>query len=155
MYWDSLHNRLTSQAGPEYFKTYTWTAPLSTHWRRGTCEEVDCADFRLGFVMTVDFSNELGRRQLYYLTKEDKDRHHILQRTGPYEVKLIYPPGNQCMKRASHRVPLEREPYYLVCGGDWRGNPRQVRTVKHVRAEDWIDDFGIHQDQIADQIQKG
>jgi len=155
MHWDPVFNRLAPDAGPEHFKTYKMSAPTRTHFRRGTCEEVGCLEMKSGFVMTIDFSTELGQRQLHYLTKEDKDRSPIIQRTGKYEVKLIYRPGTPCMNRASHRVRLDREPYYLVCGGDWRGNPRQIRTVGHVRVEDWVDDFGNHQLGIAERAQRG
>jgi hypothetical protein len=155
MHWDNVHNRLAPDAGPEHFKTYNWSAPLETHWRRATCEEVDCEQMKYGFVTTVDFSTELGQKQLHYLTQEDKDRRYSMQRTGPFEVKLIYGPGNPCMKRAEHRVPIGRPPLFVVTGGDWRGNPLGTRPLKHKSAEDWVDDFANHQQAIIDRIKRG
>lgn len=152
---DRMVSRLAPDLGPEYYKTYTMSAPFRSHWRRGDCEEVDCADFLNGFVTTIDFSTELGQKQLHYLTKEDRDRRYHMQRTGPYEVKLIYGPGNPCFKRGSHRVPLERPPFYYVSGGDWRGNPRQTKRYLHKRPEDWVDDFATHQIEIAEAVSRG
>jgi hypothetical protein len=154
-YGHTMVNRMAPDAGPEYFKTYTCTAPLKTHWRRATCEEYECDGLKYGFVVTIDFSTDLGQRQLYYLTKIDKDRRHHMQRTGPQEVKLIYGPGNPCMNRADHRVPVGRPPYYLVADGDFRGNPRRTQPYHHRRAEDWIEDFSLHQREIADTRQRG
>lgn len=153
--WNNEHNRLEPVGGAEFYKTYRWAAPLETHWRLATCEEVDCIDFLSGFVMTVDFSTELGQKQLWYLTKEDKDRHYSMQRTGPWEVKLIYGPGNPCMKRGDHRAPLGRPPLFVVSGGDWRGNPRGTPTRRFDRAEDWIDDFANHQIGVAEAVKRG
>lgn len=152
---NTMVSRMAPDVGPEHFKTYKAVSPLKSHWRRATCEEIDCPAMKAGFVTTIDFSTELGQRQLYYLTKEDKDRHPIIQRTGKYQVKLVYRPGTPCMERASHRVPLEREPYFLVCGGDWRGNPRRVQTVKHSNGMDWADDFGNHQIKIKELQKRG
>lgn len=145
--------RFAPEAGPEYFKTYTMSAPFASHWRPATCEEYECEDFLKGFVITIDFSTTLGQKQLHYLTKVDKERRHHMQRTGPHEVKLVYGPGNSCFKRGDHRVPLDRPPFYLVSEGDWRGNPRRIRPRRYQRPEDWVDDFATHQDKIA-EIQK-
>jgi hypothetical protein len=154
MVWDSVNNRMVSKAGPEHFKTYSQTAPLSTHWKRGTCEEVGCDDLRNGFVTTVNTDSELGRKQFYYLT-HDKDRSYSMQRVGPTLFKFVYKPGNPCMRRASHRVPIGRPSFYLVAEGDWRGNPRRTPPMRHRRAEDWVEDFALHQRTIADAIQRG
>ena len=148
-------SRLAPDAGPERYKTFTMSSPFESHWRRADCEEVECSDFLHGFVMTVDFSNELGQKQLYYLTKLDKDRRYHLQRTGQWEVKLIYGPGNPCFKRGEHRVQIDREPFYLVCEGDWRGNPRKLPPVVHRRVEDWVDQFANHQEEVSTTIQRG
>lgn len=148
MHWDKVHNRLTPDAGPEHFKSYSWRAPLASHWRPGTCEEYECDEFLHGFVTTVDLGTDLGQRQYYYLT-HDKSRKATIQRVSERIVKFVYGPGNRCFRYSEHRVPVGRPPLLLVLGGDWRGNPRQIRTVVHRRAEDWIEDFAEHQDKIA------
>lgn len=152
---NAIVTRLAPDAGPEYYKTYTMSSPFASHWRPANCEEYECQDFIHGFVITIDFSTNLGKKQLHYLTKEDKDRRYHMQRTGPYEVKLIYGPGNPCFKRGDHRVPLDRPPFYLVAEGDWRGNPRRVRPRRHQRPEDWVDDFATHQIKVAETMKRG
>jgi hypothetical protein len=42
----------------------------------------------------------------------------------------------------------------VVRGGDWRGNPTGYRR-QHVNGEDWRDDFGEHQQNVADRIERG
>jgi hypothetical protein len=147
--------RLAPDAGPEHFKTYTMSSPFASHWRKATCEEYECQDFLCGFVITIDFSNDLGLRQLEYLTKKDRDRKYHMQRTGPYEIKLVYGPGNPCVRRDDHRVPLDRPPFYLVSEGDWRGNPRRVRPRIHQKPEDWVDEFATHQIAISEAMKRG
>lgn len=151
MHWDRIHNRLTPDAGPEHFKSYSWRAPLATHWRQGTCEEYECEAYLKGFVTTVDISTDLGQKQYHFLT-HDKTRSCSMQRVSQTVFKFIYPPGNKCMKYWEHRVPIGKPPLLLVLGGDWRGNPRQLKTVVHRRPEDWIEDFSEHQDRIANVL---
>lgn len=148
--------RHVPQLGPEFFKTYQWTAPVRTHWRPATCEEFECEDFLKGFVLTVDLSTELGQKQFHYVT-HDKSRKHSMQRVTATLVKFVYGPGNDCFepKRSTHRVPIGRPPFYLVSGGDWRGNPRGTPRFMHRRPEDWIDDFATHQDKLAEVQQRG
>lgn len=147
-------NRHIPKRGPESFKTYTTVAPLSTHWRPATCEEVDCPDYLKGFVTTVDTGTELGQRQFHFLT-HDKKRSYSMQNVGAGLFKFVYKPGNICMRWNEHRLPIGRPPLYLVRGGDWRGNPRRVPTVRHRTVAHWIEDFSIHQDMIATAIQRG
>lgn len=152
---DKVSPRVRAGIGPEHFKSYAVSAPVSTHWRPGTCEEYECDDYLHGFVFTCDLSTELGQSQYYYLT-HDKERRYSIQRPSENIVKFIYGPGNRCFSRTGepHYVPVGRPPFYLVHGGDWRGNPRGDQMV-HRRVEDWIDDFANHQDKIATRTQRG
>ncbi|ACU71749.1 hypothetical protein Caci_2840 [Catenulispora acidiphila DSM 44928] len=50
---------------------------------------------------------------------------------------------------------MEREPLYLVRGGDWRGNPTGQLPLKHSGPESWVDDFGEHQENITEEIERG
>ena len=154
MQWDKVHNRLTPKAGPEHFKSYAWRAPIETHWRRGTCEEYECAGYLNGFVTTVDVGTDLGRKQYYFLT-HDKTRKPSIQRVSERLIKFVYAPGNRCMSYGDHRVPIGKPPLLLVLGGDWRGNPRNLRTVVHRSMENWVEDFALHQDKIAEVVGRG
>lgn len=151
----TVNGRIPPAMGAEHYKTYQWTAPLETHWRRGTCEEIECTDFIHGFVVTVDVSNDLGARQYQYLTKIDKDRSPSIQKVEQFMFKFLYKPGTPCMNRGKHRVPIGRDPLFLVRGGDWRGNPRQTPTIIHRNAEEWVEDFAGHQQGLAEMIKRG
>jgi hypothetical protein len=149
-------------AGPaEEYQTYQVKAPKTTHWRRATCEEVDCPNFLHGFMVLCDESSEDGQRRAAYI-RQDKSREcreqrgfdHPDHQIPPSVTVFIYTPGQTCFAAGEHRVPNGRQELYLVRGGDWRGNPRQMLR-RHSGAQAWLDDFGEHQEKIADLLQKG
>jgi len=148
--------RIEPAIGPEFYKTYTVNAPITTHWRKATCEEYECDDFLYGFVLTVDIGTELGQKQAYYV-RHDKTRRCSEQKIDERIIKFVYGPGNNCFEpvRSTHRVPIGRPPFYLVSGGDWRGNPRGIETLVHRRPDDWVDDFATNQIRIAESVRKG
>jgi hypothetical protein len=152
-------NRIAPAMGPEGYKTYEMDMPLGTHWRPVSCEDYECDDFMHGFVLTVDTSTDLGKKQFHFVT-HDKTRKMSMQRVGEYVFKFLYGPGNKCFKNVEgdprrHKLPIGRPPFFLVSGGDWRGNPRGTPTMTHRRPEDWIDDFANHQDKLATAFQRG
>jgi hypothetical protein len=128
--------------------------PLDTHWRKATCEEVGCEAFRNGYVTTVDISTNLGRKQFYFIT-HSKRRSYSAQRVSVYVFKFVFPPGTICMRDYDHKLPIEREPVYLVHEGDWRGNPRGGSSYIHGRGEDWVDQFANHQISLAETLKRG
>ena len=136
------------------YKTYGWSMPLPTHWRPATCDEADCAAYRSGWVTTVDLSTDLGKQQAHYV-EHDTTRRHSKQQVSDVLVKYVFAPGNRCFRAADHRVPLGRPARFVVAGGDWRGNPRNVPVTVHRTAEDWVEDFSEHQDRLATAIQRG
>jgi hypothetical protein len=151
------HGRISRMAPampPASYKTYAWSAPLRTHFRKGTCEEAGCEAYLYGWVSTFDLSTELGLKQ-YEFCKADKERGFSIQRTSLTIVKFVYKPGNRCFRSEEHRVPVGKPPRFLVVGGDWRGNPRGTPTQVHRSAEDWIDDFANHQDNLKTAIERG
>jgi hypothetical protein len=152
-YGHSMVSRIAPAMGPEAYKTYSMNAPLRSHWRPGTCEEFECDAYLYGWVSTFDLSTELGQQQYWYC-KADKERGFSMQRVGTSVVKLTYKPGNRCFRSADHRVPVGRPPRYLVAGGDFRGNPRNIRVV-HRNADEWVEDFSIHQDKLATALERG
>jgi hypothetical protein len=142
-------------AGPAHaYKTYGIAMPLATHWRPATCEEVDCAAYRNGWVTTVDLSTDLGKRQFEHC-KGDRSRSYSMQRPELNLIKFVYAPGNRCFSAGDHRLPLGRPARFYVAGGDYRGNPRGIRTRVHQRAADWVEDFAGHQGRLAAAIERG
>jgi hypothetical protein len=131
------------------YKTYELRAPRSTHFRKTTCAEVDCPAYANGWNTTIDVNTPLGAQQANYIrlhsgrvfTHEWRDKNM---------VSFTFSPGQQCF--AEHRVPLEREPTYVVRPGDWRMPQAGGRTL---RAADWVDDFATHQEKLKTQVERG
>lgn len=142
--------RIDPRVGPECYKTYQIVAPARTHYREATCVEVGCKAYAGGFRSRIDVSTDLGRRQAKYI-EERAGRRYTRTVTGTV-VTYDFPPGQRCFN--THRVPLDREPLYVVRDGDYRGNPRGTRPVTR-RAGEWVDDFATHQQQIADMRKRG
>jgi len=136
------------------YKTYGWSMPLRTHWRKATCEETGCDHYASGWVSTFDLGTDLGQRQYHYCT-HDRTRRFTEQRVSLTLVKLIYAPGSTCFRRDEHRIPLARPGRFYVSGGDFRGNPRGIPARVHHSAADWCEDFAEHQDKLAAAIERG
>jgi hypothetical protein len=140
--------RVDPQMPTANYKTYTIARPTTTHWRPATCLEVDCQHYKHGWATTVMKGSEdealirtLGKR--------------FLETNEPNGfVRLVFYPEQPCFRASAHRVPVEREPLYVVRGGDWRGNPRGEKRV-HTRGADWVDDFATHQDKLATRLAQG
>lgn len=136
-------------AGPmQAYKTYGMAMPLRTHWRKATCEEVDCQPYRHGWACTVTADTraeaDIRNSGRYFLLPE------MLE--GGF-IKFVFPSGQPCFRATSHRIQLERPALYVVRGGDGRGSTGVIR--KHVSGDDWVDDFRNHQDKIADAVGRG
>lgn len=149
-------NRIHPRLGPEFYQSYTMSMPLSTHWRKVTCEQYECDDYKYGFVLDVDTSTELGQKQFHYVT-HDKSRRYSMQRPGLNSFKFVYPPGNAGFAgpQHDHYLPIGREPIFLVKGGDWRGNPRGTPTRVHTEVGHWIEDCALNQQFLADVAKRG
>lgn len=147
-------NRIEPQGDPSLYKTYAMLRPKSTHTRIATCQEVDCPDFLRGWRTHIDLSTDIGKRQSRYIRDHSGRSFVEVKRPifGDPTVVLEFPAGQQCFRE--HRVPLEREPLFVVKGGDYRGNPLGLPTVQRTRDE-WLDDFGNHQLSIAEAVKRG
>lgn len=136
-------NRIEPQLGPEGYKTYQLIAPRATHTRPASCEEVQCRHHANGWKTTVPLGS---------------DDEALIRRAGRAFVATVdggmisftFHAGQPCFRASSHRVPLERDPHFLVRGGDYRGNPMGTPTRQHTRPADWVEDFAEHQIRIAE-----
>jgi len=142
-------NRITPQAGPHAYKTYGIAAPLATHWRPATCEEVGCEQYRGGWQVRIE---GLDPQDIHLATHSGRKWSRVQVAEG--ETYLVFEPGQPCFRSAAHRVRLDRQERFLVTGGDWRGNPRQERR-EHASAANWQEDFAEHQDRIKTVIERG
>lgn len=132
-------------------KTYSVIAPKDTHFKVGTCEEAGCLANMYGWTTAVDTSSDLGKKQAHYIEKVS-GRKYTKEAEGSV-VTYTFPADQQCFR--THQIRVDREPLYVVRGGDFRGNPRQTPPRVHKSAEQFVDDFASHQQTLADRLEKG
>lgn len=135
-------------------KTYEMRWPVGTHHRPAVCAEVDCPNYlngwRMGFDLTVPekvaAANWVRSESGLDFTFEVTDT----------TVVFTFPAGQECLESRirSHTLPLEREPLYLVRGGDFRGNPRGENRV-HVNGADFADDWRESLERLEEEMRKG
>jgi hypothetical protein len=130
-------------------QTYSVKSPLSTHFRRGSCEEAGCEAHELGWRTVVDESTDLGQRQAHYI-RTAAGRHFTEERTAT-GTAFTFPPGEQCF--TAHQVSLERPELYVVHGGDWRRDLGVIR--EHTKPEHWVEDLAENLDTIKTAQEKG
>jgi hypothetical protein len=136
--------------GPEAYKTYQLLTPRDTHFRAGTCAEVDCPRMRNGWRSVFDLTTTDGVKQANWVRMKS-GRAYTYTQAGPV-VTFTFPAGQRCFGR--HTVALEREPFLRIAGGDYRGNPRRVETVA-LRPRSWVDNFGEHLLTLSDASKRG
>jgi hypothetical protein len=100
------------------YQTYSIKAPLSTHFRPATCEEVDCPDYRFGWKVHLEGIPENLRH-----TALSSGRKYRIEQEAEGLTWLVYEAGQKCFQNSRHRTRVERPEMYLVRGGDLRGNP--------------------------------
>ncbi len=144
-------NRIQPGMPAANYKSYQIAAPVSTHWRPATCEEVRCEKFLGGHQLVIDETSPLGAFQASY-AREDRTRAHYEGKQADGMTTFTYPPGQRCFEE--HKTRLEREERFLITGGDWRGNPRGT-PAQELNAADWVDSFANHQDRLATALQRG
>ena len=136
--------RIPPLGRPQDYQTFSFLAPLETHWRDATCEEVDCQVSANGWITTVDENTDLGLRQGSYIFHHS-GRAFTEKFVGDLTT-YTFPPGEECFTR--HQIRADREPFYLKRHGDWRGYGNQQRYDK---PEQWVDDFDNHLTKIERQ----
>lgn len=144
--------RIEPQGRPQDYQTYAIRRPLATHWRKATCEEVACPNWRNGWRTTLDLSTHQGQSNAAWIRARSGLRFTV-ERQGPMDV-FTFPAGQRCFEASTHRISLEREPIFVVRGGDHRGNPTGMRRL--VRdAVAWRDDMGEHLNNLRDMQARG
>lgn len=129
------------------YKTYAIATP-SDKLVRAACEQVGCAAYRNGWESVIDESTELGARQADYI-RLYSGRTFRERRTDAGLTAFRFESGQRCF--AEHQT---RPEVYGVRDGDWRGNPTGQARL-HTRPTDWVEDFGEHQQTLADRLERG
>lgn len=145
-------NRIQPKGPPSAYKTFSILAPLATHFRTATCEEVQCRAHTRGWVSPIDERTDQGQRWAYRIRKVEGRRYTEHKDAGGMTV-FTFPAGQRCFGK--HSVPIQRPELFVVRDGDWRGNPRGTEPLRHSKPEHWIEHFQEHHDQIRTIQQRG
>lgn len=146
-------SRPVSQLPPGAMQTYEATAPLETHWRPATCEEVECKAWAQGWTADVppNSDDEVRIKQTY--DAEIRRGAVISSRTPEGFTRYHFPAGTACFRRVWHKLPLERDAIFTVRSGDHRGTDGVIRQFD--KGADWVDHFATHQDGISKLVNRG
>lgn len=133
-------------------RTFQIDQPLDTHYRRATCQEVACRAHAHGWKMGFDLTDPDKRQAARWIRDHSRRTYsHELLDDGR-RIVFTFPAGQRCFTK--HRLPLEREPFYVVRGGDFRGNPRRERVV-HRTADSFVDQWAGDLDQLNTIRERG
>ena len=91
---------------------YSIKAPVSTHWREATCEEVDCRKHTTGWQTHCNVESELGRMQVEYLRSGKSGRRFTERMDVEGIVVFSFSPGQQCF--TTHTKKIEDKGHLLL-----------------------------------------
>jgi hypothetical protein len=140
-------SRIIPSLPPQAFKTFAMSAPLATHFRRATCEEIDCQHYLLGWRTIVPADSP----QAAYIRGGSGRRFTEARQPGGL-AEFTFEAGQACFAAADHRIRLERPFRFLVASGDWR---QSFGQREHTRAEDWVDEFANDLDRVRTDRERG
>lgn len=138
---------------PQQRQTYRILAPVATHWRSATCEEVECGLFADGWRLRKELVNE---RDLDFIKRSRRQFIELDLSEG--EIWLVFAPGTPCLLQWAtglpfterhHKLPTGRPEFYTVQPGDFRMRCGEARVFD--RGDQWVDDFACHQDRILER----
>lgn len=142
--------RIEPIAPAEAYQTYSLKRIPGVHTRPARCEEVDCLAYQQGWLTKIDISTDLGQRQAAYIRTKSGRAFTTWQ--DDTLITFTFYPGQQCF--AQHQLALERDPLFLVRGGDHRGNPTGMQR-RHTRGEDWVEDMTEHLGKVQQDKERG
>ena len=113
---------------------YQVTWPKESHWRRATCDEVDCPRYLLGWTTTVEADSPQ-----YDFVRADKERHYRAEVTGDGLITLHYPAGQRCFG-SNHWAKIDPERGPWLTKNLWG---LEAGRVEHNAMEParWVDEF--------------
>lgn len=130
-------------------QTHQALAPLETHWRKATCEEVDCLAWREGYgipLKSLD-DEDLGLiRQFVQTYKLECVKIEI----ADGEFHLWFEAGQRCLRADTHRLRNDDPYIFLTRDGDHRGNPSGRDPVIFSGADAFADHLHTALEQIGE-----
>ena len=122
---------------------YGINRPLSSHWRRATCAEMDCPQYLFGFETLIDEATQFGQHQAAYI-RHQSGRHFTEERQASGLTRFVFPAGQRCFRE--HKIPLEREPILT------RASLGDKVVLERGR---WVEDFNENSERINKQRKEG
>lgn len=142
-------NRPLPRMAPGAYKTYGLINPVGTHTVKVDCETYGCQNQRDGFLVPAMEGTPQGDA-IAHAVRSQKQRGFTEVKQPDGSTHFIFEPGTECF--AEHRMPIGRPPLYVVKDGDWRESHNKR---EHKRPEDWVEDFALNQQAVADAVQRG
>lgn len=137
--------------GPDGYKTYRVSAPIETHHRKATCAEVDCPHYLNGWSFHVEAM--LALNPAWEHAARTSGRKFTEVSYGEGQTWLLFEAGQPCFAASEHRMRIDRLDTFIIRDGDHRDNPTGRRAV--VSPQAFVDDFGEHQDRLAEIERRG
>lgn len=132
------------------YRTYGIDAPRDRDIK-WTCQEVGCVHWHKGWVTAHDETTELGRGQAEWIRRESgRDfREGRTVHDGRTLTVFRFSPYQRCFQ--DHRTVAVA---YTVKLGDFRAGQDRQMLRAHSRPQDFVEDWGEHQDTIAERVRK-
>lgn len=139
-------NRVQPQLPVTMMKTFAILAPVATHFRPATCEEIGCMAFHYGWSWETG-----GKPQEMVDAVKKSGRKYTTAAVDGGEL-LVFEAGQPCFKASAHRMRVERPEIFLTRNGDWRGNPDgpSAEPLIHSGPDAWADDLNTTLEACTD-----
>lgn len=132
---------------PYNYLTWAIVSPLRTHWRPATCAEVDCRYHLHGWTTVTDDPEvaDYFRRRSGRAFREEP--------LPGGAARFTFPAGQRCFHWRKHQIRLDRDEHFIRFDGHHQRHTGG--RLVHSGAVPWRDEFGEHQERLADQIKRG
>lgn len=129
------------------YRTWAITSPLRTHWRPATCAEVECGKHLRGWTTVTDDPAVID-----YVRRRSGRRFREEALPGGIS-RFSFEAGQRCFQWRSHQLRLDREEIFVRLDGHHQRY--SGGRLVHSGAVSWRDEFGEHQQKLADAIRRG
>lgn len=136
-------NRVTPLLSVDKMQTHHILAPADTHFRKATCEEVECPHYLKGWGLPL---KGLDEGDIWQAKNSGRKWTELEIKAG--EKHLWFEAGQPCFRASTHRIRIEREEVFLLRPGDWRGQPSDRKPIVFSGADAWADSVQTNLDQI-------
>jgi hypothetical protein len=138
-------NRFAPALPSHAYNTYSISAPRDVLVKTA-CEQAGCVAWLKGWQSPIDESTDLGKAQSAYI-RTQSGRTFREQRSAVGITVFTFEPKQRCF--TDHRTRPER---FAVAHGDYR---HSTLTRVHANGADWVEDFALHQQKLADRLNQG